>query len=72
MDFYYGMLAIGDKDMQTKADLNTCWYLRNAKIFGKLMHVAKPGDRALAVYGGGHGFWLRHFASLTPGYAVSM
>jgi len=36
------------------------------------MHVAKPGDRVLAVYGGGHGFWLRHFASLTPGYAVSM
>jgi hypothetical protein len=62
------MLAVGDKDQQTGADLNAGWYLRNAKIFGKLMHVAKPGDRVLVVYGSGHGFWLRHFASLTPGY----
>ncbi len=68
MDSYYGMLPIGDKDTQTGADLNAGWYLRNAKIFGKLMQVAKPGDRILVVYGGGHGFWLRHFASLTPGY----
>ena len=68
MDSYYGMLAVGDKDQQTGADLNAGWYLRNAKIFGKLMHVAKPGDRVLVVYGSGHGFWLRHFASLTPGY----
>lgn len=68
MDSYYGMLAVGDRDTQTGADLNAAWYLRNAKIFGKLMQVAKPGDRVLVVYGGGHGFWLRHFAGLTPGY----
>lgn len=68
VDSYYGMLTIGDKDTQTGADLNAGWFLRNAKIFGKLMQVAKPGDRVLVVYGGGHGFWLRHFASLTPGY----
>ncbi|WP_188761914.1 DUF5694 domain-containing protein [Sandarakinorhabdus glacialis] len=68
MDSYYGMLAIGDRDAQTGADLNAAWYLRNAKIFGKLMQVAKPGDRVLVVYGGGHGFWLRHFAGLVPGY----
>lgn len=68
MDSYYGMLAIGDGDTQTGADLNAGWFLRNAKIFGKLIHVTKPGDRVLVVYGGGHGFWLRHFASLTPGY----
>ena len=68
MDSYYGLLPIGDRDTQTGADLNAGWYLRNAKIFGKLMQVAKPGDRVLIVYGGGHSFWLRHFASLTPGY----
>jgi hypothetical protein len=68
MDSYYGMLAIGDHDAQTGADLNAAWYLRNAKIFGKLMQVTKPGDRVLVVYGGGHGFWLRHFAGLVPGY----
>jgi hypothetical protein len=72
MDSYYGMLAVGDKDQQTGADLNAGWYLRNAKIFGKLMQVAKPGAkipaRVLVVYGGGHGYWLRHFAGTVPGY----
>ena len=67
-DSYYGMLPIGDNDAQTGADLNAMWYLRNAKIFGKLMRLTKPGDRVLVVYGGGHAFWLRHFAGLTPGF----
>lgn len=68
MEPYYGALSIGDRDDQTGADFNAGWYLRNAKIFAKLMLVARPGDRVLVVYGGGHGFWLRHFARLTPGY----
>ncbi len=68
MGGYYAMLPIGDADSQPGADLNAMWYLRNAKIFGKLMHVAKPGDRVLVVYGSGHSYWLRHFASEAPGY----
>ena len=64
----YATLDVGDHDRQPGADLAAMWYLRNAKIFGKLMQVAKPGDRVLVVYGGGHGYWLRHFASETPGY----
>jgi hypothetical protein len=44
------------------------WYLRNAKIFGKLMTVTNPGDRVLVVYGSGHNYWLRHFATETPGF----
>ena len=74
MASYYGMLAIGDHETQTGADLNAGWYLRNAKIFGKLMQVAKPEsqtpERVLVIFGGGHGFWLKHFASLTPGYRL--
>jgi hypothetical protein len=66
--FYYGILDIGDTNTQAGVDLNAMWYLRNAKIFAKLMHVAKPGDRVLVVYGAGHGYWLRHFAAETPGY----
>jgi Family of unknown function (DUF5694) len=66
--FYYGVLDIGDNNTQAGADLNAMWYLRNAKIFAKLMHVAKPGDRVLVVYGAGHNYWLRHFAAETPGY----
>jgi hypothetical protein len=65
---YYGTLAIGGVDKQPGADLNAMWYLRNAKIFGKLMTVAQPGDRILVVYGEGHNYWLRHFASETPGF----
>jgi hypothetical protein len=68
MNDYYSWLKIGDKDAQAGADLNAMWYLRNAKIFGKLMMVAKPGDRVLVVYGAGHNYWLRHFASIVPGY----
>lgn len=67
-DFYYQLLGLGDTEAQPGADLNAMWYLRNAKIFGKLMTVAKPGDRILVVYGAGHNYWLRHFARATPGY----
>jgi Family of unknown function (DUF5694) len=66
--FYYGVLGIGDTNDQVGADLNAMWYLRNAKIFAKLMRVAKPGDRILVVYGAGHNYWLRHLASETPGF----
>jgi len=72
MDYYYNALAIGDRDDQAGADLNAMWYLRNAKIFSKLMLIAKPGAtepaRVLLVYGAGHLFWLKHFARHTPGY----
>jgi hypothetical protein len=67
MDDYYMWLRIGDRDAQAGADLNAMWYLRNAKIWGKLLSVAKPGDRVLVLYGAGHGYWLRHFAAATPG-----
>lgn len=66
--WYYGVLRYGDTDKQPGAELNAYWYMRNAKIFGKLMTVAKPGDRILVVYGAGHNYWLRHFARATPGF----
>lgn len=68
MDTQYEMLAIGDTVEQPGAELNAYWYMRNAKIFAKLMTVAEPGDRILVVYGAGHNYWLRHFATETPGY----
>ncbi len=68
--FYYSLMPIGDNDLQTGADLNAAWYLRNAKIFAKLMHVTRSGDRVLVVYGSGHGYWLRHFATSVPGYRL--
>jgi hypothetical protein len=68
IDVYYELLGIGDSDRQPGAELNAMWYMRNAKIFAKLMSVAEPGDRILVVYGSGHNYWLRHFASSTPGF----
>lgn len=65
---HYSLLGIGDGDAQPGADLNAMWYLRNAKIFAKLMKIAQPGDRILVIYGAGHTYWLRHFAEETPGY----
>ena len=66
--FYYEALALGDSEQQPGAELNAYWYMRNAKIFAKLMMVAEPGDRVLVVYGAGHTYWLRHFASTSAGY----
>lgn len=68
--FYYNLLRFGDSEQQPGAVLNAMWYMRNAKIFGKLIDAAKPGDRVLVVYGAGHGYWLRHFAATTPGYRL--
>ena len=65
---YYQLLALGDQERQPGADLNAMWYLRNAKIFAKLGLAAKPGDRVIVLYGSGHAYWLRHFASTAPGY----
>lgn len=66
----YSMLAIGDTQRQAGAELNAMWYLRNAKIFAKLMGLVRPGDRVLVVFGAGHGYWLRHFARETPGFQL--
>jgi hypothetical protein len=67
---YYELLGFGGIDQQPGADLNAMWYLRNAKIFGKLQLAAQPGDRVLVVYGSGHNYWLRHFITITPGYSL--
>lgn len=68
--FYYQSLSFGDGESQPGAELNGGWYLRNAKIFSKLINVARPGDRVLVIFGGGHAYWLRHFAKETPGFEL--
>ncbi len=65
----YSALRIGDGVSQSGAVLNARYYERNARIFGRLMQIARPGDRVLVVYGFGHGYWLSQFAASVPGYA---
>lgn len=67
---YYEMLKLGDGEAQPGADLNAMWYLRNAKMFGKLTNIAQPGDRVLVLVGSGHAYWLRHLVAETPGYRL--
>lgn len=68
--FHYGLLNFADLKSQPGAELNAYWYMRNAKIFSKLIQVAEPGDRIIVVFGAGHAFWLRHFAENTPGFEL--
>lgn len=68
--FYYSLLKFADREEQPGAELNAYWYMRNAKIFSKLIQIAKPGDRIVVVFGAGHAYWLRHFAQHTPGFEL--
>lgn len=66
----YGMLAFGSGRDLPGADLNAAWYRRNARIFAKLVQVARPGDRIVVVFAAGHAYWLRHFVETTPGFEL--
>lgn len=65
---YYFVLPLGDTDNQAGAEFNAYWYMRNAKMFGKIALIAEPGDRVLVLVGSGHRYWLTHFAGLVPGF----
>lgn len=67
-DFYFDILKFDEGETQPAAELNAYWFMRNAKIFSKLIDVTKPGDRVIVVYGAGHKFWLEHLAEQTPGF----
>lgn len=68
--YYYSLLQLADRQAQPGAELNAYWYMRNAKIFSKLIKIAKPGDRIIVVFGAGHAYWLRHFVENTPGFEL--
>jgi len=68
--FYARLMAFGAGDDQPGAVLNARWYARNAQIFARLLQVARPGDRIVAVYGAGHSYWLRQMVETTPGFRL--
>lgn len=65
---YYSVLSVGDADDQVGAEFNAFWYMRNAKMFENIAHIARPGDRVLVLVGSGHRYWLTHFAATAPGF----
>lgn len=67
-DFYYGLSDFDLGEDQPGAELQAYWFMRNAKIWSKLMDVTGPGDRVVVVYGAGHKYWLEHMADHTDGY----
>lgn len=67
-DVYYAFSEFDRGEDQPGAELQAYWFMRNAKIFSKLMQVVEPGDRVVVVYGAGHKFWLDHMADHMDGY----
>jgi Family of unknown function (DUF5694) len=43
-EFYYA-LRLGNATEQPGTHVNGAWYLRNAKIFAKLIQIARPAGR---------------------------
>lgn len=66
-DFYFKILEYDAGEAQPAATLNGYWFMRNAKIFSKLLDVTEPGDRVIVVFGAGHKYWLELLAEQTPG-----
>lgn len=66
--FYYELSRYDTGETQPAAELQGYWFMRNAKIFSKLIDVSRPGDRVLVVYGAGHKFWLEHMVEQTRGF----
>jgi uncharacterized protein DUF5694 len=68
---YFDWAAIGDADHQPGANWVGQWYARNLRIFTNLVRAAdRPHDRLLVVYGQGHAYLLRQFATESGAFRV--
>ena len=67
-DFYYALSKFDQGEEQPAAELQAYWFMRNAKIWSKLLDVTEPGDKVVVIYGAGHKFWLDHMADHTDGF----
>lgn len=69
-DFYYALSEFDQGEDQPGAELQAYWFMRNAKIWSKLMDVTSAGDRVVVIYGAGHKYWLEHMAEHIDGYVL--
>ena len=61
---YFDLASVGDERKQPGASWVGTWYGRNLRIFNNLVRLTdRPQDRILAIYGAGHAYLLRQFAT---------
>jgi hypothetical protein len=61
---YFDWARIGDHERQPGANWVGAWYARNLRIFNNLIVLTdRPQDRILVIYGQGHAYLLRQFAT---------
>jgi hypothetical protein len=61
---YFDWARIGDEERQPGANWVGAWYARNLSIFNNLLRMSdRSQDRILVVYGQGHAYLLRQFAT---------
>jgi hypothetical protein len=68
--FYRTLLKVGGGDDQPGALLLAAWQQRNLLICARLIQLAQPGDRVVAIFGAGHAHLLRQCVSETPGFEL--
>jgi Family of unknown function (DUF5694) len=68
---YFDWAGIGDAEHQPGANWVGQWYARNLRIFTNLVRATDgPQDRMLVVYGYGHAYLLRQFATESGAFRV--
>lgn len=61
---YFDWARVGDQERQPGANWVGAWYARNLRIFNNLLRISdRSQDRILVVYGQGHAYLLRQFAT---------
>jgi len=68
---YFDIAGFGDDAQNPGAAWVGTWYARNLRIYDKLLRVGgAPGERTIAIFGAGHGPWLRADARQSGRFTV--
>jgi hypothetical protein len=68
---YFDWARIGDSERQPGANWVGAWYARNLRIFNNLVDLTdRSQDRILVIYGQGHAYLLRQFATESGAFRV--
>jgi hypothetical protein len=69
---YFDWAMVGDHEQQPGANWVGAWYGRNLRIFNNLVRLTdRPQDRILVIYGQGHAYLLRQFATESGAFRLT-